>query len=84
MIVHGSKVISVWAYWVVVIVLSRPPLEQSVQDFSTRYENFDVVFIICLEKLIDRLETKMTDVDPSIVGQHVRPLKNNYFKASSL
>ena len=81
MIVHGSKVISVWAYWVVVIVLSRPPLEQSVQDFSTRYENFDVVFIICLEKLIDRLETKMTDVDPSIVGQHVRPLKNNYFKA---
>ena len=32
------------------------------------------------EKLIDRLETKMIDVDPGIVGQHVRPLKNNYFK----
>ena len=31
-------------------------------------------------KFIDRSETKTTDVDPSIVGQHVRRLKNNYFK----
>ena len=23
----------------------------------------------------------MTEVDPSVVGQHVRPLENNYFKA---
>ena len=34
-----------------------------------------------IEKFINRLETKMTDIDPSIVGQHVPPLKNNYFKA---
>ena len=37
-------------------------------------------FYYVIEKFIDRLETKMTDVDPSIVGQHVRPLENNYFK----
>ena len=35
---------------------------------------------LVIKKYIDRLETKMTDVDPSIVGQHVQPLKNNYFK----
>ena len=34
-------------------------------------------------KFIDWLETKMTDIDPSIVRQHVQPLKNNYFKAWS-
>ena len=33
------------------------------------------------EKFIDQLETNMTDVDPSVVGQHVQPLENNYFKA---
>ena len=33
-----------------------------------------------IEKFIDRLETKLADVDPSLVEQHVRPLKNNYFK----
>ena len=33
-----------------------------------------------IEKFIDRSETKATDVDPSIVGQYVQPLKNNYFK----
>ena len=35
---------------------------------------------LVIKKYIDRLETKMTDGDPSIVGQHVQPLKNNYFK----
>ena len=38
-------------------------------------------FYYGIEKFIDQLETKMTDVDPSVVGQHVRPLENNYFKA---
>ena len=33
-----------------------------------------------IEKVIDRLETKLVDVDPSLVGQHVQPLKNNYCK----
>ena len=33
-----------------------------------------------IEKVIDWLETKLADVDPSLVGQHVQPLKNNYFK----
>ena len=35
-----------------------------------------------IEKFIDRRETKATDLDSSIVGQHVQPLKNNYFKPS--
>ena len=34
-----------------------------------------------IKKFIDRLETKMTDVDPSTIGQNVRPLKNNYFQS---
>ena len=55
-------------HWVGVIVLSCPPREQPVQDFSTRYGNFDNVFIICVEKFINQLETKMTDVDSGIVG----------------
>ena len=38
-------------------------------------------FYYVIEKFIDQLETKMTDVDPSVVGQHVQPLENNYFKA---
>ena len=68
-------------HWVSVIVVPRPPSEKSLPDFGTRYKNFDDVLIICYKKYIDWLEIKMTDVDPSIVGQHVRPLKNNYFKA---
>ena len=58
--------------WVGVTVLSFPQHELSVQDFSTKYENLDAVFIICIEKFIDRLETKIIDLDPSIVGQHVK------------
>ena len=34
-----------------------------------------------IEKCIDQLETKMIDADPSVVAQHVQPLKNNHFKA---
>ena len=34
-----------------VMALSRPPRVQSVQDFATRYENFDDVFIICYRKI---------------------------------
>ena len=41
-------------------------------------------FYYVIEKIIDQLETKMTDIDPSVAGQHVRPLKNNYFKACHL
>ena len=67
-------------HWVSVIVLPRLPREQSLQDFGTRYKKILLYFII-IKKYIDRLETKMTDVDPSIVVQHVRPLKNNYFEA---
>ena len=52
--------------WVSVIAPSRLSCEQSVQDLLTRCENFGNVFIV-LEKFIDQLETKMTDVDPSIV-----------------
>ena len=28
-----------------------------------------------IEKFIDRLETKLADIDPSLMEQHVRPLK---------
>ena len=38
-------------YWVSVIAPSRPPGEQPVQDFATRNENFDDVFIICYRKI---------------------------------
>ena len=50
-----------------VMALSRPPHVKTVQDFAMIYENFDDVFIICYIKFIDWPETKMTDVDPSIV-----------------
>ena len=66
-------------HWVTVTVLSCPPSEQLLQDLVRR-ENFGV-FIIFIEKYIDQLETKLADKDPSIVGQHARPLKNNYSKA---
>ena len=33
------------------IALSRPPSEQSVQDFAIRCENFDDVFIVCYRKI---------------------------------
>ena len=33
-----------------------------------------------IETFIDHLETKITDIDPSIVRQLFQPLKNNYFK----
>ena len=76
MIFNGSNVISVQGtlsqrYYT--ITTSR---KQSVQDFATRQENL----LSDIEKFIDRRETKMTDIDPSIVGHYVRPLKNNYFK----
>ena len=63
-------------HWVSVIVLPRPPHEQLLQDFDTRWQKF----WWCYKKYIDRLEIKMTNLDPSIDGQHFRPLKNNYFK----
>ena len=66
-------------YWVTVTVLSCLPCEQLLQDLVRR-ENFGV-FIIFIEKYIDQLETKLAHIDPSIVGQHARPLKNNYSKA---
>ena len=40
-----------------------------------------VFLLYNIEKFFDQLETKMTNIDPSIVGQHVQTLKNDYFKA---
>ena len=57
-----------------------PPCVQSAQDLATKCKNFGNVFVV-IEKFIDRLETKMTNVDPRVVGQHVQPLENNYLKA---
>ena len=37
--------------------------------------------LLVIKKYINRIETKITDVDLSIVGQNVRPLENNYLKA---
>ena len=49
---------------------------------SLRDGEISAMFLLFVkEKFIGRLETKMTDVDPSAVWQHAQPLKNNYFKA---
>ena len=49
---------------------------------SVRDMKILTVFLLSnIEKFFDQLETKMTNIDPSIVGQHVQTLKNDYFKA---
>ena len=58
-------------HWVSVIVLLFPTWTISTRLHCKIFENFDDVFIICIEKFIDQLENKMYD----------QPLKNNYFKA---
>ena len=81
---HESKVINIFGvYWVSVIAPSRLPRVQSVQKPRYEIRTFWRCFYYVIEKFIDRLETKKTDVDPSVAGQHVRSLKNNYFKACS-
>ena len=37
-------------------------------------------FLYAIETFINRLEAKMTNVDPSIVRQYIQLLKNKYFK----
>ena len=37
-------------------------------------------FLYAIEKFINQLEAKMTNVDPSIVRQYIQLLKNKYFK----
>ena len=66
-------------HWVSVIALSRPHVNN---QFRTSLRDTKILMFLLsdIEKFIDQRETKATDVDPSIVGQHVRPLKNNYFK----
>ena len=60
-----------------VLVCSCYQCKTSLQD-----RKISAMFLLSVkEKFIDRLETKMTDVDPSVVWQYARPLKNNYFKA---
>ena len=52
-------------------------------QYKTSVRDMKILTIIVLsviEKIIDPLETRMTNVDPSIVRQYVRPLKNNYVK----
>ena len=68
-------------HWVSVIALSRPHVNN---QFRTSLQDTKILMFLLsdIEKFIDQRETKATDVDPSIVGQHVRPLKNNYFKPS--
>ena len=53
-------------------------------QYKTSVQDMKILMMFLLsviEKFIDPLETKMTNIDPSIVGQHVWPSKNNYFKA---
>ena len=37
-------------------------------------------FLYAIETFINRLEAKMTNVDPRIVRQYIQLLKNKYFK----
>ena len=68
-------------HWVSVITLSRLHVNN---QFRTLHQDMKILTMFSLsdiEKFIDWCETKTTDVDPGIVRQYVRPLKNNSFKA---
>ena len=67
-------------HWVSVIALSRPHVNNQLRTLLRDTKILTMCLLSDIEKLIDQRETKTTDVDASIVGQHVRPLKNNYFK----
>ena len=74
---HESKVISVWGS----LSYCYYFITSCMCTISARL-CYEILFLLSvIEKFIDQCETKMTDIDPSIVGQHVQPLKNNYFKA---
>ena len=70
--------------WASVIALSRPHVNNQFRTLLRDTKILTIFLLSDIEKFIDRCETKTTDVDPSIVGQPVRPLKNNCFKPCSL
>ena len=68
------------AHWVSVIALWRPHVNNQFRTSLRDTKILTMSLLSVAEKFIERLETKLADVDPSLVGQHVRPLKNNNFK----
>ena len=66
--------------WVSVIALSRPHVNNQFRTSLRETNILAMLLLSYIKKFIDQCETKTTDGDPSIVGQHVWPLKNNYFK----
>ena len=67
-------------HWVSVIALSRPHMNNQFRTSLRDTKILTMFLLSVIKKFIDRFETKLGDLDSSLVGQHVRPLKNNYFK----
>ena len=65
-------------HWVSVIALSCPHVNNQFRSSLRDTKILTMFLLSVIEKSIDWLETKMVDVDPRFVGQHVRPLKNNW------
>ena len=68
-------------HWVSVIALSCKHVNNQFRTSLGDTKILTMFLLPDVEKFIDWRENKMTDVDPSIVGQHVWPLKSNYFKS---
>ena len=57
-------------HWVTVIALSRPHMNNQVRNSLWDSKILTMFLLSNIEKFNDRHETKTTDIDPSIVGQH--------------
>ena len=82
MIVHGSKSYQCLGFTELVLLCFNFPhvnnhCKASIQDTKL----LRMFLLPVIKKYIDWLKTKMTDVDPSIVWQHVPLMENNYLKA---
>ena len=67
-------------HWVSVIALSHPHVNNQFRTSLQDTKILTMFLLSVIEKFIDQLETKLANIDPSLVRQHVQPLKNNYFK----
>ena len=65
-------------HWVSVMALSCPHVNNQFRTLLRDTKILTMFLLSVIEKFIDWLETKMVDVDPSLVRQHVRPFKNNW------
>ena len=67
-------------HWVSVIALLHPHVNHQFRTLLQDTKILKMFFLYAIEKFINRLEAKMTNVDPSIVRQYIQLLKNKYFK----